>query len=296
MHKSITSSVFAVFLLAATVLVFSSCSESPITDESPASEVQVDISDVPAPLPEEVDPETATQSPAAPKVYGLKVRSWRNQRGGDLYNAGNDILQYSKLEDGIKDAGHNVLPGVWSLTYGNLHDVDVFFHGTGGPNIKWSDAQKKAARNANRRGTCFIIEANSDSGEQASGQALVDALKSYRPVPTYTGVVGGDQGSYVGRFVGSANSSKGPFGNLVGASFGSSLTADVEPGSGRLVGTNDDVRAWVDWHPCPSCGAVMVVGDPYGFNLFQHPASFSYNANNQKAYLNFIENCAIRSR
>ena len=37
-------------------------------------------------------------------------------------------------------------------------------------------------------------------------------------------------------------------------------------------------------------GAVLAVGDPYGFNLFMNPGESYYNPNNLNAYLNFAAN------
>ena len=109
-------------------------------------------------------------------------------------------------------------------------------------------------------------------------------------MPYYT--TGGSSGSYAGTFTNVATATTvGPLGDLRGQRFATTSIAAIGLGSGALVGTNGSLNAMVEYQPYgASGGSVLAVGDPYGFNLFQQTGSSYYNPNNQKAYLNFIEN------
>jgi hypothetical protein len=215
------------------------------------------------------------------------LRSWNSatQRGGDLFNAGNDTLQYSAFESALLGRSHTILPGLSTLTEAGLAGVDVFFHGTSSRIL--TPAESTVLRNFVIGGGSLIIEANSDPSEQASGNSLLAALGLGSP---YTGIVGGEQTSTAGTFLNVTSATTvGPLGDLRGLNFGSSLVADINPTGGTLIGTNDAIRAMVEFMPFSGGGKVLAVGDPYGFNLFQRPGDSSFNPNNQKAYLNFIE-------
>ncbi|KAL9180850.1 hypothetical protein ACHAXT_011303 [Thalassiosira profunda] len=193
------------------------------------------------------------------------VVSWDSQSGGDLKNAGTGSFGYSVFENQLNSDGYTVLDGLTSLD-GALGGVNVFYHGTGGSNIGASAAEQAAAKAANEAGTCFIIECNTDSSSQSSANALIDALGALGPV--LGPATAGSQTANAGTFIADGLSTVGPYGNLNGLTFGSTLLAEVvvTPNSATIIGTNQ-LNAWAEWKPF-------------------------YNPNNLKAYMNFIHNCA----
>jgi hypothetical protein len=78
----------------------------------------------------------------------------------------------------------------------------------------------------------------------------------------------------------------GPFGDLRGLSFGSSLVTTLALGPGVAVGSNGASLSMVEF--VIGSGHVLAVGDPYGFGLFMNPGASLYNPNNANAYLNFL--------
>lgn len=212
------------------------------------------------------------------------IRSWSNQFGGDLYNAGTASWQYSAFEAALLSRGHTVLPGVSTLTGENLFGVDVFFHGLRSNVL--TPSETAAISNFVINGGSLIVEANNDS--YASANSVLNALGL--GLPYYT--TGGSSGPNAGVFANIATATTvGPLGDLRGQTFATTSIAAVGLGSGTLVGTNGLLSAMVEYQPYGAGGgSVLAVGDPYGFNLFQQAGSSYYNPNNQKAYLNFIEN------
>jgi hypothetical protein len=217
----------------------------------------------------------------------LTIRSWDDatQRGGDLFNAGSGITEYGALETALVNAGHTVLPGVSVLTAANLAGVNVFFHGASSHLL--SGSEQAALASFIQNGGYLIVEANSIATEQQSANTALGGLGLGSP---YNGATGGSQSATAGRF-GSleACTTVGPYGDLRGLTFGSSLCTDITPGAGIVVGMNDNITCMVEFMPYAVGGKVLACGDPYGFNLFTDPGGGSYNINNLNAYLNFIE-------
>jgi len=219
---------------------------------------------------------------AASSASAATIRSWddANQRGGDLFGGGGGSLEYGSLEAAILAAGHTILPGVSTLTAGNLAGVDVFFHGTSPHALSPAEGAALAAFVAG--GGRLIVEANSIVSEQTAANSLLSALGLGTP---YTGVVGGGQDADAGIFENVvANTTVGPFGDLRNLTFGSSVAVDIDPAGGVLVGRNFPIRSMVEFLG----GSVLAVGDPYGFNIFTEPGELHFNPNNANAYLNFI--------
>ncbi|MEQ9001457.1 MAG: hypothetical protein RID53_33775 [Coleofasciculus sp. B1-GNL1-01] len=224
----------------------------------------------------------------------LTIRSWdsANQRGGDLFNAGNGALQYGAFSLSLLERLHTILPGVSTLTEANLADVDIFFHGASSKTL--TNTESSVLRNFVKTGGCLIIEADSTRSEQTSANSVLESLGLGS---RYTGVVGGVNSSTGGTFTNTVSlTTVGTFGDLRGQTFGTSLATDINPmvtdissHGGMLIGTNGSIRSIVEFQPFANGGKVLAVGDPYGFNLFQSSDDSLYNSNNQKAYLNFIE-------
>jgi hypothetical protein len=222
---------------------------------------------------------------------GAVIRSWANgvQRGGDLANPGAGVsLEYNQFRSLLTSRGHTILPGVASLSAANLAGVNVFFWGTRSGTISAGEAS--ALADFVRNGGCVIIEANSLSSEQVSANSGMSALGLGSP---YNGLTGGANGAAAGLFTNNLTTTLvGPLGDLRGLLFGTSIAADITPGTGILVGTNGPIRSMVEYSPFGAGGGhVLAAGDPYGFSLF-YPGGSLGNVNNGNAYLNFIENCA----
>jgi len=216
----------------------------------------------------------------------VSIRSWdsANQRGGDLFNAGTGTLQYSAFEAALLAHGHTVLPGVSTLTTDNLSGVDVFFHGTGSRNL--TTAEAAVISNFVMNGGRVIVEANSARSEQIAGNTVLAGLGLGNP---FNGKTGGIQTPTGGTFTNNITATTvGPLGDLRGQTFGTSITADLNIGTGTLVGVNQSINALVEFQPYAGGGLVLAWGDPGGFNLFQQVGAKHYNPNNQAAYLNFI--------
>jgi len=219
------------------------------------------------------------------------VVSWdsANQRGGDLHNAATSDLGYSAFEVGLLARGHTVLPGLSTLTAGGLADVDMFFHGTSSHIL--TAAEASAISNFVQNGGCVLVEADTLSNEWQSANSLLSALALGS---LFNGSTGGGNSATGGLF--SSNNTwatVGPMGDLRGLTFGVSVAADLNIGTGTLVGTNGSTDMIVEFQPYgASGGRVLAVGDPLGFNLFQNASGGGglYNANDQAAYLNFFEN------
>jgi len=221
------------------------------------------------------------------QAEAVTIRSWdsANQRGGDLFNAGSDTLQYSAFESALLGLSNTIVPGVSTLTDADLAGVDVFFAGTSSHIL--TPAESTVIRNFVMGGGCLLLESNSDSSEQASANSFLAALGLGSP---YDGGIGGVNSSTGGTFLNVASTTTvGPFGDLRGSDFGTSLTGTINPTGGTLIGTVGEINTMVEFKPFPSGGKVLAVADPYGFNIFQRPGDSLFNANNQKAYLNFIE-------
>ncbi len=222
----------------------------------------------------------------AGSAQAVTIRSWDDatQRGGDLYNAGTGALEYSAFEAGLIGQGHTVLPGVSMLTAANLAEVDVFFHGASSHILAGSEQSALAA--FVQGGGYLIVEANSNTSEQQSGNSALGALGLGSP---YTGITGGNQGPNAGLFSNNTTcATVGPLGDLRGQSFGSSLCVHINSTGGTIVGTNVSTDSWVEFTPYTGGGRVLVCGDPYAFNLFMQPGASHYNPNNLSAYLNFV--------
>lgn len=224
----------------------------------------------------------------------LTIRSWdsANQRGGDLFNAGNGALQYGAFSSSLLERLHTILPGVPTLTEANLADVDIFFHGASSKIL--TDTESSVLRNFVKTGGCLIIEADSTHSEQISANSVLESLGLGS---RYTGAVGGVNSSTGGMFKNTVSlTTVGTLGDLRGQTFGTSLATDINPmvtdispQGGTLIGTNGSIRSMVEFQPFANGGQVLAVGDPYGFNLFQSSDDSFFSSNNQKAYFNFIE-------
>jgi len=212
------------------------------------------------------------------------VVSWLNQTAGDLYSA----TAYSAFKAGLVSRGHTVRHGILEITAANLDGVDLFFHGIHDHILTASEQTAISVFVAN--GGCVILEADSATSEQASGNSLLAAFPA--GAPSYNGVVSGSNSATGGSFTANDTwTTNGPLGDLRGLNFGVTLAADIEIGDGVLVGTNNDVNIMVEYKPYDASGGrILVVGDALGCNFFQDVSSDYYNENNQKAFLNFFEN------
>ncbi len=224
----------------------------------------------------------------------LTIRSWdsANQRGGDLFSAGNGALQYGAFSLSLLERLHTILPGVSTLTEANLADVDVFFHGTSSKTL--TPTEGTVLSNFVKTGGFLIVESDSSPSEQISANSILESLGLGS---RYSCFVGGVNSSTGGTFENTVSlTTVGELGDLRGQTFGTSLATDIDPmltditpTGGTLIGTNGSIRSIVEFQPFANGGKVLAVGDPYGFNLFQSSDDSLYNSNNQKAYLNFIE-------
>lgn len=231
---------------------------------------------------------------AGNSASALTLRSWNsaNQRGGDLFNAGNGAFQYSALSSSLVERSHTILPGVSTLTEANLADVDVFFHGTSSKIL--TAPESTVLRNFVETGGFVIVESDSIRFEQDAANSVLESLGLGS---RYTGVVGGVNSPTGGTFENAVSlTTVGALGDLRGQTFGTSLSTeinpmvtDITPTGGTLIATNGSIRSMVEFQPFADGGHVLAVGDPYGLNLFQSSEQFLFNANNQKAYVNFIE-------
>lgn len=221
------------------------------------------------------------------------VRSWdsNNEDGGDLFSSGTTDFEYGTLRSELQATGHTVLPGVATLSPSVLTGVDVFFHGRSGGGVPahiLSASEATAIQGFMAAGGCVIVESNSEPQEQASANSMLGALGLGAP---FNGAVGGSQTTTAGTFANVVtHTTVGPFGDLRGQSFGSSINSDITPGTGTVVGTNAGIRTLVEYQLSPNA-YVLATGDPYGFGLFQSPTGSLFNANNQSMYLNFISQC-----
>jgi hypothetical protein len=206
------------------------------------------------------------------------IRSWddANQRGGDIFGAGGGALEYGSFETALLGAGHTILPGVASLSAANLAGVDVFFWGTSSHLL---NAAESAALSAFiLGGGSLILETNSAQNEADSANSGYNALGLGNRV---LGVQGGNVGGFFQNVI--SATTVGPHGDLRNQRFDGSVARNIDPSGHLLVGVNDAaVTSWVEFSV--GAGAVLGVGDPYGFNLFDG------NPNNINAYLNFIAN------
>ncbi|MCK4375886.1 MAG: hypothetical protein KAX19_11170, partial [Candidatus Brocadiae bacterium] len=224
-------------------------------------------------------------APFSAEAEAITIRSWDSatQRGSDLFSAPMGSLDYGAFRNALLARGHTILPGVSTLSASSLSAVQVFFHGTS-PNIVTA-AEAAALNSFVTAGGYLIVEANSLSSEQAGANSMLAALGLGSP---YAGATGGGPSGTFQNVV--TATTVGPLGDLRGLTFGSSLTADIDPTGGTLVGVNAAIRAMVEYNA--GLGLVLAVGDPYGFGLF-YPGGSRFNDNNRKAYLNFIEDSYV---
>lgn len=216
----------------------------------------------------------------------VTIRSWNGtvQRGGDLFNAVPGSLGYGTLSTTLSSRGHAVLPGLAVITPADLVGVDVFFSGTNSHVV--TAAEGSALLDFVSRGGCLILEANSATSEQAAGNSILAALGLGSH---YTGNLTSTNDANAGVFAAVAGATTvGPLGDLRGLSYASSMACELTPGD-RVVGVIGNQITMTEF---TAPGHVLVVGDPYGFDLFNRPTESLYNPNNLKAYLNFIENCS----
>jgi hypothetical protein len=215
------------------------------------------------------------------------IRSWdsANQRGGDLFGAGLGSIEYGHLSNALTGRGHVILPGVSTLTAADLANVDVFFHGTSSRVV--TPAEGAVLSDFVAHGGCLIVESNSVPEEQQAADAILVAVGIG---PCHTGTVGGVNDAAGGTFDNVVTrTTVGPLGDLRGQTFGTSVSSELTPGTGTVVGrVPGPLVAIVEFS-----AAVLATGDPYGLNLFQNPTESLYNPNNEKAYLNFIETCGL---
>jgi hypothetical protein len=220
----------------------------------------------------------------AGSAQALNIRSWdsNTQRGGDLYNAGTGALQYSSLEAGLTNAGHTILPGISTLTAANLAGVDLFYWGTSSHSLSVSEASVLA--NFMQGGGCLILEADTATSEYTAANTAFAALGL---TAQYTGTAGGSESSNAGTFSNNlTRTTVGPFGDLRGQNFGSTLVVQLDPTGGTVVGSNQYV-SMAEFTGFPGLGGLLAFGDPYGFNLENDPTQSFYNPNNLAAILNF---------
>lgn len=217
----------------------------------------------------------------------LTIRSWdsNTERAGDLFGSGLGTIEYGHLAAALTARGHTILPGISALTPASLSGVDVFFSGTSSHVI--TPAEGAALADFLAHGGCMILEANSLTTEQATGNAILGALGVGS---LYTGILTCCNAVTEGTFENVvARTTVGSLGDVRGLSYASSVACELAPGPGTIVGRVSTGQPTMVELSAP--GHILVTGDPYGLNLFQNPTEGFYNGNNEKAYINFIEHC-----
>jgi hypothetical protein len=183
-------------------------------------------------------------------------------------------------------------PAVATATAATLAGCDVFFTSvfTGG-----TAAEAAAVSAAVNSGMVLITDANSNPAEQASVNAILSAFGGGRSVgPGLECPTSASGGVVTGTATPVTN---GPFGDVRGGSFSTTISASATIGSGdvSLVTCTGSVRFEIRRGAlAPASGLVMVGGDPSAFDLFTNSSSALYNANNLTAYLNAFAAAVFR--
>lgn len=174
-----------------------------------------------------------------------------------------------------------IAPGVPTITGSDLAGCSVFFTSVFTGALSGSEAH--ALKAAYGRGMRVITDADSDSSEQASANSVVTALGLSAPFTGASSCSNDAAGGMVrhGAPWGSGNAAVyGPFGDLRGNSWGTSITA---------VLTNDGTITKCGTEPIRKVICRLFVGgDPSGLDLFTSPTGSLHNPTNEAAYLNFI--------
>lgn len=212
----------------------------------------------------------------------LTIRSWSDQRGGDLFSSSS---QYSELKNAFNSAGHTILQGTTNLIASELVGVDVFFHGATSSAL--TSGELNLLNTFVQAGGSMIIESNSLATEQATANSILNILGLDG---FYTGTTGGSPSTTGGTFEDVVSATTvGPFGDLRTLNYSTTFASDIAPGtSGLVVGKNGSIRSMVEFMPYVNGGSILAVGDPYGFNAFTSLTGGLHNPNNANAYLNFL--------
>lgn len=209
-----------------------------------------------------------------------------NQDGGDLNSAvDSGAFDYNQLKSQILGAGHSILPGIASVSAANLAGADVFLNGKS--SRVYSGAELADLVAFIQAGGCAIVEVNSGSGHQATGNQILNALG----LGNLFGAAAGPNSANGGTFANVITATTfGSAGDLRGLTFGESVHSVITPTGGTTVGTTSAGAIMVEFTGL-GLGSVLAVGDPLGWDLFTTPAGGLYNANNANAYLNYIGAC-----
>jgi hypothetical protein len=181
-----------------------------------------------------------------------------------------------------------IAPGTPTLTAAYLADKNILFTSVFTGDLSASEAM--AVRDFVARGGCVIVDANSDPAEQTAATSLLAAIGTSAATGPGTICFG------PGTITSSLNPiTNGPFGNVAGGSFGTTLTAIITL-DGRdvsLVTCSGGIgrAAFLPGAISPGSGLVMYGGDPSAFNLFTQPGEGAFDPNNEVIYLNAIAGC-----
>ena len=243
---------------------------------------------------------TARSTPGIEAVPSLKICSFDSSRSPNPFATTTGDLGYGQIRATLLDpakfgpagtvkAAVSIAPGIATLSAATLAGCAVFITSQMSNNLSTTEAT--ALSNAVKGGMAVIADANSDAASQAAVNSILSALgtgRSVGPASTCTAQTA-TEGVISNVF---SPSVFGPFGNLSGGTFATSLSAVVNMAANdiTLVTCSSIVaRAEIYRNALgPNSGRVMVGGDPSGEDLFTKSGSAYYNANNEKMYLNFI--------
>ena len=221
----------------------------------------------------------------------LTIVSWdsANQAGGDLF-LGLPDNGYQTLRSTLISRGHAILPGISELTAANLTGVDAFFWGTSSHVLSVAESAVLSAFVS--AGGKIILETDDPAAEQAAANSAYAALG----LGSITAVLDGGNTANQGTFANVASSTTVgllPTDDIRGLTWGGTNGPSV-PGGGLVVGAVGSSNKWVEY--AVGSGRVLGVADPYGWDIFTNsgvptPAYMGpyYNADNAKAYVNFLE-------
>lgn len=230
-------------------------------------------------------PRHALATPAAP---ALRICSFDGTRSRAPFATATGDLGYDQLRADLLDPAkfgptgtvHRTVviePGVPTITTADLAGCNVFFTSVFTGALSGSEASALAFA-WRHKGMALITDADSDTDEQVSVNSILTALG--RPA-AFTGALACPEGRV--RLNGPSDVAVfGPFGDLRGNTWGTSLSAEMTiPGRAMVRCGTSIVRKVI-------ATKLFVGGDPSGFGLFTAPGGGAYDPTNEAAYLNFI--------
>lgn len=138
-------------------------------------------------------------------------------------------------------------------------------------------------------GGCLVIQTDSGLPLGNNADLVLNALDG-----GHINGFNGNSGGGVGLIVASTNSSNGPFGNLLGATFGASPGSPITPGSKTtIVGrTQSNTVNLLGEIPLGALGAgaggVLIATDVLFMDFFVPPGTLYPNSNNGLLFMNFV--------